>query len=62
MGFTTSDIFYENLKNKICERIGSVNTSGIEQLCLLEDKLVKKLNSPLNTLSDYLSEKFSFSK
>lgn len=61
LGLTDSTIFYENLKHRLCERI-CTTPECIESLGLLEDTPVVKLNTPLDTLSHYLSKKLSFGK
>lgn len=54
-------IFYENLKRKLIERVNSEErVKAIEDLGLLEEDLVLKLNTPLDTLSHYLSKKLKF--
>lgn len=58
LGLSDSDIFYENLRNKLAERIG--NSDGIESLGLLEDVPVVKLGTPLDTLCHYLSKRLAF--
>ncbi|XP_055685149.1 alpha-aminoadipic semialdehyde synthase, mitochondrial isoform X2 [Lutzomyia longipalpis] len=58
LGLADSSIFYENLKQKLADRVGS--SAGIEQLGLLEDIPVHKMNTPLDTLSHYLSNKLAF--
>lgn len=60
LGLSDTDIFYENLKQRLFERI-CAPTDGIESLGLLEDEPVVKLNTPLDTLSHYLSKKLAFS-
>lgn len=59
LGLTDSSIFYENLKQKLAERIGS-NVTDIEELGLLDDVPVVKLNTPLDTLSNYLSKRLEY--
>ncbi|XP_055542095.1 alpha-aminoadipic semialdehyde synthase, mitochondrial [Wyeomyia smithii] len=59
LGLVDADIFYENLKNKLAERVG--NSDGIIELGLLEDTPVFKMGTPLDTLSHYLSKKLAFS-
>lgn len=61
LGLTDSDIFYENLKQRLFERI-CAPTEGIESLGLLEDEPVVKLNTPLDTLSHYLSKRLAIGK
>ncbi|XP_055919491.1 alpha-aminoadipic semialdehyde synthase, mitochondrial [Eupeodes corollae] len=58
LGLADSSIFYENLKQKLVDRVG--NADGIESLGLLDDTPVVKLNTPLDTLSHYLSKKLQF--
>ncbi|XP_011207613.2 alpha-aminoadipic semialdehyde synthase, mitochondrial [Bactrocera dorsalis] len=58
LGMSDSSIFYENLKQKLAERIG--DAEGIESLGLLEDTPVVKLNTPLDTLSHYLAKRLAF--
>ncbi|EAT33010.1 AAEL014734-PA [Aedes aegypti] len=58
LGLQDADMFYENLKHRLAERVG--NTDGIEQLGLLEDIKVVKMGTPLDTLSHYLSGKLAF--
>lgn len=55
-----SNIFYENLKSKVVERVG--NADGIERLGLMDDVPLKKLNTPLDTLSHYLAHKLALGK
>lgn len=61
LGLTDSSIFYENLKQKLAERITS-NVNDIEQLGLLDDVPVVKLNTPLDTLSNYLSKRLEYGR
>ncbi|XP_058449645.1 alpha-aminoadipic semialdehyde synthase, mitochondrial isoform X2 [Malaya genurostris] len=58
LGLVDADIFYENLKSKLAERVYSIE--GIEELGLLEDIPVVKMGSPLDTISYYLSKKLEF--
>lgn len=60
LGLTDTDMFYENLKGKLAERVGNIDV--IEELGLLEDSPVVKMGSPLDTLSHYLSQKLAFSE
>lgn len=60
LGLTDTSIFYENLKQKLMERIGDVEV--VESLGLLEDTPVVKLNTPLDTLSLYLSSRLAFER
>ena len=56
-----TDIFYENLKSKLAEKFGDL-VDGIEQLNLLEDVPIEKMNSPVDTLSQYLQQQLSFGR
>lgn len=58
---TDTDIFYENLKQRLADQIG-VSPDGLENLGLLEDTPIIKLGTPLDTLSHYLSKRLAFSK
>ncbi|XP_013114257.2 alpha-aminoadipic semialdehyde synthase, mitochondrial [Stomoxys calcitrans] len=58
LGLVDSSIFYENLKQKLVERIG--DSDCLESLGLLEDTPVVKLNTPLDTLSHYLANRLAF--
>ncbi|XP_068151010.1 alpha-aminoadipic semialdehyde synthase, mitochondrial [Drosophila tropicalis] len=60
LGLSDSSIFYENLKQKLVERIGDVD--GIESLGLLDETPVVKLHTPLDTLSHYLSKRLAFER
>lgn len=59
LGITDSSIFYDNLKQRLSEHIGE-DADGIESLGLLEDTQVIKLDTPLDTLSYYLSKRLAF--
>lgn len=61
LGLTDPSIFYENLRQRLSELIPSY-ADGIEQLGLLDETAVVKLNTPLDTLSNYLSKRLAFSK
>jgi alpha-aminoadipic semialdehyde synthase len=50
-------IFYENLKTRVAQRVGTERVSAIESLGLLEEDLVLKLDTPLDSLSHFLSRK-----
>jgi alpha-aminoadipic semialdehyde synthase len=52
---TDEDIFYENLKMKLNDRVG--NGDYIEKLGLLEKTPVVKQGTPIDTLSYYLSKR-----
>jgi alpha-aminoadipic semialdehyde synthase len=55
LGLIDEDMFYENLKMKLADRVG--NPEYLEQLGLLEDDQVVKQGTPLDTLIYYLSKK-----
>lgn len=59
LGLTDPSMFYENLKQRLAERI-PVNAEFIEQLGLLDETPVVKLNTPIDTLSNYLSKRLAF--
>jgi hypothetical protein len=52
-------IFYENLKTKLAQCVGAGCVNAIESLGLLEEDLVVKLGTPLDSLSHFLSRKLS---
>ena len=58
LGLTDEEMFYENLKQKLADRVG--NSEGIETLGLLEQTPVKKFGTPLDTLSHYLSKRLAY--
>lgn len=61
LGLANNNIFYENLKQKLAERVKSwERVKAIEDLGLLYEDLVLKLNSPLDTLTHYLSKKLRY--
>ncbi|XP_034184998.1 lysine ketoglutarate reductase/saccharopine dehydrogenase [Osmia lignaria lignaria] len=61
LGLANDNIFYENLKRKLAEMLNSEESvQAIEELGLLEEDLVLKLNTPLDTLTHYLSKKLCF--
>lgn len=55
LGLTDEDIFYENLKQKLTDRVG--NGDYLEQLGMLEKTPVIKQGTPIDTLSYYLSKR-----
>nr|XP_018915119.1 PREDICTED: alpha-aminoadipic semialdehyde synthase, mitochondrial [Bemisia tabaci] len=59
LNLSTSDIFYENLKSKIGDKIGQDRLVGVEELGFLMDDPVQKLTTPLDTLSHFLSKKLA---
>lgn len=61
LGLDTDNIFYENLKRKLSERLGDEERAkSIEDLGLLDDVLVDKRNNSLDTISHYLAKKLSY--
>lgn len=63
LGLANDNIFYENLKRKLAELLNSEEgVQVIEDLGLLQEDLVLKLNTPLDTLTHYLSKKLSYDK
>ncbi|XP_037034075.1 alpha-aminoadipic semialdehyde synthase, mitochondrial isoform X1 [Bradysia coprophila] len=59
LGMTDTDIFYENLKQRLADQIG-VSPDGLENLGLLEDTPIVKKGTPLDTLSHYLTHRLAF--
>lgn len=55
LGLTDEDIFYENLKTKLADRVG--NVEYVEKLGLLDKTPVVKQGTPIDTLSYYLSKR-----
>lgn len=63
LGLANDNIFYENLKQKLAERVNSwERVKAIEDLGILEEDQVLKLNTPLDTLTHYLSKKLYYEK
>lgn len=61
LGQIDSTLFYDNLKSMVAERVGSLERmKGIEDLGLLKEDPVKKCETPIDTLSHYLSNKLRF--
>ncbi|XP_003487153.1 alpha-aminoadipic semialdehyde synthase, mitochondrial [Bombus impatiens] len=61
LGLANDNIFYGNLKRKLAEMLNSEESvKAIEDLGLLEEDLVLKLNTPLDTLTHYLSKKLCY--
>jgi alpha-aminoadipic semialdehyde synthase len=55
LGLIDEDIFYENLKMKLSDRVG--NPEYMEKLGLLEQAMIVKQGTPLDTLIYYLSKR-----
>lgn len=62
LGLTDPSIFYENLKQRLSERVNPNHVDSIERLGLLDETPVMKLNTPIDTLSNYLSKRLAFGK
>jgi len=64
MELPQNDIFYENLKSAIYERVGRSNhrLEAVERLGLLTDDLVLKKETPIDTLSHFLAKKLQLGK
>ncbi|XP_052739377.1 alpha-aminoadipic semialdehyde synthase, mitochondrial isoform X2 [Bicyclus anynana] len=62
LGLMDPSIFYENLKTRLAERIGSTGAQAIESLGLLSDEPIVKCGSPLDTMSHYLTKRLQFEK
>jgi alpha-aminoadipic semialdehyde synthase len=55
------DILLSNLKNLIYERVGNdFRVEAIEKLGLLEDEPIAKLNTPIDTMTYFLSKKLAY--
>jgi alpha-aminoadipic semialdehyde synthase len=55
------DILLSNLKNLIYERVGNeFRFEAIEKLGLLEDEPIAKLNTPIDTMTYFLSKKLAY--
>lgn len=61
LGMTDDSIIHENLLQRLHDQIG-VNASGLESLGLLDNTLIDKQSTPLDTLSNYLSKRLAFGK
>lgn len=61
LGLTDPSMFYENLKKRLSERI-SISADCIEQLGLLDDVPVARMNTPIDTLSYYLSKRLAYGR
>lgn len=63
IGVTDSTILYENLRHKVAEHLKSTSKlEAIEKLGLLAEDPVLKLDTPLDTVSYYLSKKLVLGK
>jgi len=55
------DILLSNLKNLVYERVGNeFRVEAIEKLGLLEDEPIAKLNTPIDTMTYFLSKKLAY--
>lgn len=60
LGFEDSNIFYENLKNRIVERTGTdLSVDVLEELGMLDEVKVVKCGTPMDTLTDYLARRLA---
>ena len=60
LGLSDHTIFYDNLKAKLGEKVGSMErVEAIESLGLLEDDVIVRLDTPLDTLCNYLSKRLA---
>lgn len=62
LGLSNMDVFYGNLKSKVSEKIGEDKLEAIENMGLLSEKLINKMDTPLDTLSCYLADKLALGK
>ena len=63
MGQLDNNIFYDNLRSLVLERVGSEEQLlAIEELGLLNEDPVAKLHTPLDSLSHFLSKKLALRK
>ena len=53
LGITDHNIFYDNLKNQVYERVGRNESrlNAIEELGLLSEEMVIKHGNPIDTIS-----------
>ncbi|XP_073974901.1 lysine ketoglutarate reductase/saccharopine dehydrogenase [Rhodnius prolixus] len=59
IGLSTLDVFYENLKSRVGERVGEEMIEAIEVLGLLEETPISKMSTPLDTTCHYLMGKLA---
>ncbi|KAG8311915.1 hypothetical protein J6590_034505 [Homalodisca vitripennis] len=59
LGLSHADIFYENLRSKVSERVGETQLLAVEKLGLMDDVKVVKCGTPIESLSHYLSLRLS---
>ena len=62
LGLSSIDVFYENLKNKVSDKIGEEKLAAIENMGLLSETPINKMDTPLDTLSYFLAEKLVLGK
>ena len=62
MGDIDPNMFYDNLVAMVTERVGGDEgiMRGIEELGLLKEEVVEKNETPLDTLSLYLSKQLAY--
>ena len=53
LGITDHNIFYDNLKKQVYEKVGcnASRVNAIEELGLLSEEIVIKQNNPIDTIS-----------
>lgn len=61
LGISDSSILYDNLKQRLAERI-PIYADDLEHLGLIDKIPVEKLNTPLDTFSNYISKRLAFGK
>uniref|UniRef100_A0A1B6DNM3 Saccharopine dehydrogenase-like C-terminal domain-containing protein n=2 Tax=Clastoptera arizonana TaxID=38151 RepID=A0A1B6DNM3_9HEMI len=59
LGLSHADIFYENLKSKVSEKVGEKQLKAVEDLGLLDEVPVIKVHTPLDSLSQHLSSRLN---
>lgn len=62
IGLSTLDVFYENLRQRVADRIGEDKLSDMEAMGLLDETPVTKLSTPLDSLCNHLVGRLSFGK
>ena len=60
LGITDDNIFYDNLKNQIYERVGRNESRlrAMEDLGLLSEEMVVKYGTPIDTISNKILPDF----
>ncbi|BES97472.1 alpha-aminoadipic semialdehyde synthase [Nesidiocoris tenuis] len=60
IGLSTMDVFYDNLKQRVADKIGADKLDAVESLGLLDETAVTKMSTPLDSLCHHLVGKLSF--